>query len=972
MGHYLASRNPGPELTVGVRPASRLRRPAAARPAERPAARRALLVSVPFFARGGVEATLYETLRHLLDRYEPIFLSLAPHSPELGDRRADFEELGHRLFSLGDWLHPAAMPEVIEQLIETYQPFAWYNANGTTLFYELAPRLKARFPQLRIARPPLRPPGRLHRVVQEGVAGRDRRLRGRKRHHRRHLGARLRLAERAGAGGLGLWPARRGLAAGGRLAGAAGGQTPRAGACRTEAKVILVAARMHEQKRPLDLPLLAARVKDLPVHFLIVGGGPLEAEVDAAIAEAARTARGSRRLPFRTDIPELILAADAGCLVSDYEGLPIFLLECLQAGRPFLGTDVGALGDVLRETGAGWVVDKPGDLAALEQAVRRLCDPEAYGRCREAAAARPAAASGSALAPNGTSRSSREQRRSRPSGEAAACSGAAGSRLLGEKPRLAPPAARAGSAVWRGGGSAGGGRSRSSRGRWSGRRCLGRRLFRLGRSEVARQDRRGDDPGGGGRGSRPGRGRLGRAERGARPAAGRDLRRRRRRRLAGAPRRPAGGSTGLARQGAASARRSRHSESRRVGPFSASQGAYRFPLLGAPAGSAWPTACGPISCLPAMPEIAGPPHRAFPASLPGDRRRRTPAFRSDRQPGRTCRALIVTLEPHRRAWARPWARARELTPHVFTLGDWLPRETHFGVLLHLLRVYRVETLVSWNGTIFFYDPVAAIRREFPRLRILAQLFHHQSGFFARTGPAGPGGDRRPPGGQPGDRRRAGKGPARPAAVPTVYLLHHGVALPAEPDRPPNEPRAAASCGADLGLPGGRPGGRLVRAPPPPEAAAGHRRPGAAFHRPRRALPAGRRRTAGKRDRRRSGRPAAAQPGPPAAPRRRPRLLRRRRPLPPDLGLRRPAGLPARRPGPRHPLRGHRGRRGARAARRRRRRPGAAVGDLDGARSCDRGPPRPTSPNGRRPARPPARARQIFFGGLRRRVPECPF
>ena len=83
-----------------------------------------------------------------------------------------------------------------------------------------------------------------------------------------------------------------------------------------------------------------------------------------------------RRLPFRSDVPDLIAAADVGCLVSDYEGLPVFMIECLQAGRPFLGTDVGEMGVVLRTTGAGLVIDEPGDLDALEAAVRRLADAE--------------------------------------------------------------------------------------------------------------------------------------------------------------------------------------------------------------------------------------------------------------------------------------------------------------------------------------------------------------------------------------------------------------------------------------------------------------------------------------------------------------------------------------------------------------------------------------------------------------------
>ena len=378
MGRYLKSRHDSSEVRVGVQPASLLRRSSAA------SARPRLLVTVPFFARGGVEHTLYETLRYLLPRFEPIFVSLAPHSPELGDRREDFEALGPRLFSFGDWLHPASMPELLEQLIATYEPFAWYNANGTTLFYDFAARIKARFPQLRI----------LDHLYDHRVGYIEWYGPGLLASVDFCIAENSRIAAKLAADHG--WPLERAPVIWG--CGRSAEDWPpteswleRSKSKRRELnlpedrKILLIAARMHAQKRPLDLPALALRVAHLPVFFLIVGGGPLEQEVDVAIAEATRDGASIRRLPFRTDIPELILAADAGCLVSDYEGLPIFLMECLQAGRPFLGTDVGALGDLLRDTGAGWVIDTPGDLDALAAAVTELADPAMFEARRQKA-----------------------------------------------------------------------------------------------------------------------------------------------------------------------------------------------------------------------------------------------------------------------------------------------------------------------------------------------------------------------------------------------------------------------------------------------------------------------------------------------------------------------------------------------------------------------------------------------------------
>lgn len=98
------------------------------------------------------------------------------------------------------------------------------------------------------------------------------------------------------------------------------------------------------------------------------------------------------------------------------------------------------------------------------------------------------------------------------------------------------------------------------------------------------------------------------------------------------------------------------------------------------------------------------------------------------------RLLVVTLEPHRAHLGQTVDRCREFTPHVYTLGDWLPREAQAGAVAHLLRRYRVETLVSWNGTVEFYDQVATWRRDFPHLRICDQLYNHAGGWMERMTP----------------------------------------------------------------------------------------------------------------------------------------------------------------------------------------------------------------------------------------------
>jgi glycosyltransferase involved in cell wall biosynthesis len=101
------------------------------------------------------------------------------------------------------------------------------------------------------------------------------------------------------------------------------------------------------------------------LHCAIAGRGHLEADLEA-LARARGLAGRVHLLGLRSDVPAVLAAADLFVQPSLSEGLPLALLEAMQAGRPIVATDVGEVPIALGFGDAGLLVEpgSPGALAA--------------------------------------------------------------------------------------------------------------------------------------------------------------------------------------------------------------------------------------------------------------------------------------------------------------------------------------------------------------------------------------------------------------------------------------------------------------------------------------------------------------------------------------------------------------------------------------------------------------------------------
>jgi len=155
------------------------------------------------------------------------------------------------------------------------------------------------------------------------------------------------------------------------------------------ARVIFTAAVFRPEKALEVLLDAHARVhaRRGDVHLVLAGDGPCRAQLERSRA-ALGTAESVHLLGFRSDVDSLLACADVAALSSDWEGLPLFALECMAAGVPLVATAVGGVPEVVDEGHTGLLVP-PRDPEALARALARVLDDRALARkLGEGAAAR--------------------------------------------------------------------------------------------------------------------------------------------------------------------------------------------------------------------------------------------------------------------------------------------------------------------------------------------------------------------------------------------------------------------------------------------------------------------------------------------------------------------------------------------------------------------------------------------------------
>lgn len=141
---------------------------------------------------------------------------------------------------------------------------------------------------------------------------------------------------------------------------------------------VLFVGRLDPGKGLLDLvavwPAVRSRTST-PVHLVICGAGPQEAELRKAI-EVAEIASSVSLVGRVDDVAEQLRSADLFVLPSYAEGNSNAVLEAMACGLPIVSTTAGGTPLLVGPEGAKWLFE-PGDRAALEDRLVRLLEDAA-------------------------------------------------------------------------------------------------------------------------------------------------------------------------------------------------------------------------------------------------------------------------------------------------------------------------------------------------------------------------------------------------------------------------------------------------------------------------------------------------------------------------------------------------------------------------------------------------------------------
>ena len=323
------------------------------------------------FAVGGVERLMVEMMRQLRGRYDFVVITVERLSTGHGSLHGQADGLIAACYDLAEIAPPDLFLPMMRRLKEIYQPALVWVPNGSPWQCDNAGRLRDVFRDIPIVDQQAydTEAGWIARYGEPGIQAYDRFV---------AINTKIREVQKSRYGISGaqidliyhsinldaLGPMVRSETE--RQSYRAKYQLPSSG------RIFGWVGRLTRQKRPLEFLTFVERHPE--DHFLMIGNGELAGACDEFIAENGL--RNVTPVRFSNKMAELFAVMSGLLSASEYEGLPISMLEAIAMGVPVFSTDVGDVGIILHEYQCGEITDAEWDLdrySAAFAAWKRSC-----------------------------------------------------------------------------------------------------------------------------------------------------------------------------------------------------------------------------------------------------------------------------------------------------------------------------------------------------------------------------------------------------------------------------------------------------------------------------------------------------------------------------------------------------------------------------------------------------------------------
>lgn len=327
-----------------------------------------IFVLIQFLAVGGAERLLLKLIEGMQDRFTFVVVSMERQALHLGTTADGFRKLTPYVYSLANYLSTPSYFSEVSYLINRFQPVTIYIHNGSNWIYDALGEIRRRFPSIRAVNQVYDHQfgwiNRYDPVVVNSLDG--------------HISANTKITQayvQKGARPDQVFfiehcidmkevdPAR-------YSADQCADIKAKLGVPEGK-RIVAFIARLHPQKRPMDFIELARRNEsNSDLYFLMVGEGPLSAVVAEYVTK--HQPKNLTVHAFFQPITEIYAIMDALVLPSEYEAMPLVVLESQAMGKPVVVTDVGSNRDVVEDTCGGIVVPKIGDIKGLSDGVEMV------------------------------------------------------------------------------------------------------------------------------------------------------------------------------------------------------------------------------------------------------------------------------------------------------------------------------------------------------------------------------------------------------------------------------------------------------------------------------------------------------------------------------------------------------------------------------------------------------------------------